>query len=78
MNHKYKLILISTTLSLSMAQALAGEKPPKGSIPLSDIIKSLEAKGYSPITEVEIDDGVWEVEAYKEGKNVSSKTALTM
>ena len=31
------------------------------------IMKSLDVKGYSPIIEVFIDDGVWEVEAYKNG-----------
>ncbi|KZX59139.1 hypothetical protein A3709_16445 [Halioglobus sp. HI00S01] len=45
--------------------AVAGEKPPADAIPLSEIVKSIEAKGYAPIVEVSIDDGVWEAEAYK-------------
>lgn len=45
--------------------AFSGERPPTGSKPLLEIIQSLEAHGYKPITEISIDDGVWEVEAYK-------------
>lgn len=62
------LAFIAIAVSLSMSPAIASEKPPENSIPLSDVVKSLEAKGYSPITEISMDDGVWEVEAYKEGQ----------
>jgi uncharacterized membrane protein YkoI len=31
-----------------------------------DVVKSLEEADYAPITEISLDDGVWEVEAYKE------------
>jgi hypothetical protein len=60
--------LIVITLLLGMSQAVAGEKPPENSMKLSEIVKSLESQGYSPITEISIDNGVWEAEAYKEGK----------
>lgn len=60
--------LIVITLSLAMSQAVAGEKPPENSMKLSEIVKSLEAKGYYPITGISIDDGVWEAEAYKKGE----------
>jgi hypothetical protein len=65
----YKTIfLIVITLSLGMSQAIAREKPPENSMKLSEIVKSLESRGYSPITEISIDEGVWEAEAYREGK----------
>ena len=38
------------------------EVPPEGSIPLSEIIASMEIAGHTWITEVEFEDGVWEVE----------------
>ncbi|MGI9281205.1 MAG: PepSY domain-containing protein [Endozoicomonas sp.] len=33
--------------------------------PLSQIIKLLEDQGYRPIVDVSMDDGLWEIEAYK-------------
>ncbi|WP_062268979.1 PepSY domain-containing protein [Endozoicomonas arenosclerae] len=33
--------------------------------PLSQIIKMLEDQGYRPIVDISMDDGLWEVEAYK-------------
>ena len=38
------------------------EIPPEGSIPLSEIIASFEIEGHTFITEVEFEDGVWEIE----------------
>ena len=35
--------------------------------PLSKIVRTLEEQGFSPIVEIEFDDNLWEVEAYKEG-----------
>lgn len=45
--------------------AHSGERPSADSKPLVEIIQMLEAQGYAPITEISMDDGVWEVEAYK-------------
>lgn len=50
---------------IAVSQAFAGERPPEGSKPLVEIIQALESQGYEPITEISMDDGVWEVEAYK-------------
>ena len=55
-------------LVLGANQAMAGERPPADAVPLSEVVKSLEEKGYSPVTEVSMDNGVWEVEAYKDGQ----------
>jgi len=55
-------------LVLGANQAMAGERPPADAVPLSEVVKLLEEKGYSPVTEVSMDNGVWEVEAYKDGQ----------
>ena len=55
-------------LVLAANQAMAGERPPADAVSLSEVVKSLEEKGYSPVTEVSMDNGVWEVEAYKDGQ----------
>ncbi|WP_226704142.1 PepSY domain-containing protein [Microbulbifer elongatus] len=46
----------------------ADEKPPPGAMALSAIVTKLEQQGYTPVVEVSLDNGRWEVEAYKEGK----------
>lgn len=40
--------------------------------PLSEIVKTVEAQGYVP-TEVELEDGAWEIEASKDGKTYELK-----
>ena len=37
------------------------EIPPEGSLPLSEIIANFEIAGHTAVTEVEFEDGVWEV-----------------
>ncbi len=54
--------------TFGLHQASAGERPPAGAKPLSAIVKSLEDQGYSPVTEASMDNGVWEIEAYKNGQ----------
>ena len=50
------------------------ESPPANAKPLSEIIKSVEDKGYKTITELEFDDGVWKVEVHQpDGKEVHIK-----
>lgn len=51
--------------ALGISHVFAGERPPEDAKPLTEIIKMLETQGYAPITEISMDDGVWEVEAYK-------------
>jgi uncharacterized membrane protein YkoI len=61
----FKLLL--ATLLITVAQiSLAGHKLPEDALPLSEIIAQLENQGYHKIIEVEIERGVWEVEAYKD------------
>jgi hypothetical protein len=49
-------------------QTDSDEMPPVNAMPLSTIIKSVEARGLGIITEVEFDDGFWEVELRKDGR----------
>lgn len=44
--------------------------PPAGAKPLSEIIRSLEARNLGTITEIELDDGHWETELRKDGRKV--------
>ena len=44
------------------------EIPPPNSKPLSTIVQAIEASGAGSITEVEFDDGVWEVDLRKDGR----------
>jgi uncharacterized membrane protein YkoI len=43
----------------------ADESPPADGKQLLEIVRGLEEQGYAPIIETSFDDGVWEVEAYK-------------
>lgn len=67
-----KIIALLTTLTLGFAACLAhaGDRPPEGIKPLSEIVLLLEKAGYSPISEIEFDDGHWEVDAYRNGEKV--------
>jgi hypothetical protein len=60
------LILAGAALSLSALGAHANwfkdEAPPPNAKPLSAIVKALEDRGYKVITEIEFEDGKWEVE----------------
>jgi uncharacterized membrane protein YkoI len=43
------------------------EAPPANAKPLSAIIKSVEDRHYGTITEVEFEDGKWEIEVHQAG-----------
>mgnify|MGYP000535440170 CR=1 FL=1 len=57
-------------LMIQTESVTAEELPPEGSKQLSEIAKMLEEKGYKPITEVSLDRGVWEIEAYKNNEEI--------
>ncbi len=71
-------LLASMGLAFASGAALAGDKPPSDSKRLSEIVLILEKAGYHPISEIEFDDGHWEVDAYQNGEkievNVDPKT----
>ncbi|MDG6025918.1 MAG: PepSY domain-containing protein [Candidatus Brocadia sp.] len=61
-NKSVTTIFLTFGLLLSpLAIVLADEKPPRGSKPLSVIIKSVEEQELGSISECEFDDGRWEV-----------------
>lgn len=61
-------VLVSACLAFASSAALAGDKPPTDIKPLSEIVKKLEQMGYTQISEIEFDDGQWEVDVYHDGK----------
>jgi uncharacterized membrane protein YkoI len=63
-----KLIIATLFFSMLFLQAsIASEMPLNDAKPLSEIVRTLEEKGYSPFVEIEFEDGQWEVKVYKEG-----------
>ncbi len=63
-----KSLLKSSLLTLPLllpTAALADERPPSGAKPLSSIIQDLEKQGFTPVLDVSLDHGHWEVEALK-------------
>lgn len=42
--------------------------PPTGSLPLSEVLKKVEAAGYTDINSVDFERRYWEVEAFKDGQ----------
>ncbi len=43
---------------------------PDNAKPLTEIVRSLEAEGYNPVVEIELEDDGWEIDAYKDGQRV--------
>ena len=64
-------IVAAFILAASSFTAQAGwfedETPPANAKPLSVIIKAVEDQGYKTITEVEFEDGKWEIEIHQPG-----------
>ncbi|WP_308368203.1 MULTISPECIES: PepSY domain-containing protein [unclassified Microbulbifer] len=61
-----KNLLLAFIIGAALQQpALADEKPPPGAMALSTVLTKLEQQGYTPIVDVSLDNGHWEVEAYK-------------
>lgn len=62
-------VTLSSIAAMTATQASAkDEMPPPGAMALSTLITKLEQQGYTPVVDVSLDRGHWEVEAYKEGK----------
>ncbi|MFC6635065.1 PepSY domain-containing protein [Microbulbifer taiwanensis] len=57
--------VIATVAAATGLPALADDRPPPGAMALSTVLTKLEQQGYTPITDVSLDNGRWEVEAYK-------------
>ena len=50
---------------------IASGRPEVSGKPLPEILSGVEAQGYGPIIEVELDDEGWEIDAIKNGEEVS-------
>ncbi|WP_288132279.1 PepSY domain-containing protein [Microbulbifer sp.] len=61
------------SLGLLATNANADEKPPAGAMALSMVLTKLEQQGYTPITDVSLERGLWEVDAYKNGEKFDLK-----
>jgi len=74
-----KLTLPITLLGLAIpfAAVNANQSMPKDAMKLSEIVSDLESKGYDKITEISMDDGVWEVEVNKDEKQYELKVSPT-
>jgi hypothetical protein len=66
---KTAFLMFLLAISVFIPQvALADRKPPADAKALSEIVLSLEKRGYIPIVDIEFEDGRWEIEAYREGR----------
>ena len=52
---------------IARADWFRDETPPPNAKPLSTIIKTVEDRGYGTITEIEFEDGKWEIEVHQAG-----------
>ncbi|MDF7809368.1 PepSY domain-containing protein [Pontiellaceae bacterium B12219] len=63
-----KLTIAALTFSLACSLTLfAREIIPENALPLSKIVKMLEDNGFTKITSISLDKGVWEADVYVDG-----------
>jgi hypothetical protein len=68
------IVALTGAATVAHAGWFSDELPPVNSKSLSGIIRAVEDKGFKTITEVEFDDGVWNIEAHEaDGKEVRLK-----
>ena len=71
---KVPATLAAGLLAISLAvTAIAGDKPPREAKPLSEIVQILERAGYGPFSEIEFDDGRWEVKVWRDNRKFELK-----
>ena len=58
---------LAATTIIARADWIRDDTPPANAKPLSVIIKAVEDHHYGTITEVEFDDGKWEIEVHQAG-----------
>ncbi|MEM7223197.1 MAG: PepSY domain-containing protein [Pseudomonadota bacterium] len=69
LRRRAKIVMFAATVALVPATAIADDRPPTPE-ELVEIEKSLRAAGYVTWEEIELDDGLWEVDdAMKDGDN---------
>lgn len=65
MNKIISALVLSTGIAIAPA-AFADDKPPANAKPLSEIVKSVESQGFSPILDIGFDDrDGWEIKTYR-------------
>lgn len=69
------LSICALGLALAVTPARADDRPPSGGVPLSSILAGLERQGYGPFKDIEFDDGVWEIEVYRDGRKRELKVS---
>lgn len=69
----FRPFALTAAIGLTLSAALA-DQPPTDARPVVEIVEQLERQGYGPFTEISFDDGVWEVEVYKD--DVSCELAV--
>ena len=67
---KLRILLLGAALATTPAFAADDDRLPRDARPLSEIVSNLERAGYGRITDIEYDDGRWEVKAFNEGRRV--------
>lgn len=67
MNRRLATLMVAASV-LTSGTAWASSRPPSGALPLSSVLLKLEQAGFSPVVEVEFDDGLWEIEAFKDNR----------
>jgi uncharacterized membrane protein YkoI len=64
----FKSFIVASAAAATPVAAITaapGDAPAKGPLPMIAVVERLEKDGYSPFTELSMDDGAWEVEVYK-------------
>ena len=65
----FKSFVVASAAAATPVAAITvapGDAPVKGPLPMTAVVERLEKDGYSPFTELSMDDGAWEVEVYKD------------
>lgn len=57
----------------SWVQAAADEVPPKSAKPLSEVLRGIEQHGYTPVISVYLENGRWQLQAFKAGQKRALK-----
>ncbi|WP_299947877.1 PepSY domain-containing protein [uncultured Microbulbifer sp.] len=58
-------LMLAAVAATALHPAIANKKPPPGAMALSTILTKLEQRGYTPIVEVDLEHGRWQIGAYK-------------
>lgn len=57
---------VAALAAAPMSVVVLADRPTDGIKPITEIVGQLEKQGYGPFSEIDYDDGNWEVEVYKD------------